>query len=1413
MSIHPYKDISYFVPYSLTIPSASHLVRAVFSSLSATLSCSKMADQIPFGVVEHILTKLGSKAFQEIGSMYGVPKEMTKLKDNLDVIKGVLLDAEEQQQQKTRGIEAWVQKLKGAVYDADDLLDDYATHYLQRGGFARQVSDFFSPVNQVVFRFKMSHRLKDINERLDAIEKKIPMLNLIPRDIVLHTREERSGRETHSFLLPSDIVGREENKEEIIRKLSSNNEEILSVVAIVGFGGLGKTTLTQSVYNDQRVKHFQYKTWVCISDDSGDGLDVKLWVKKILKSMGVQDVESLTLDGLKDKLHEKISQKKYLLVLDDVWNENPGKWYELKKLLMVGARGSKIIVTTRKLNVASIMEDKSPVSLKGLGEKESWALFSKFAFREQEILKPEIVEIGEEIAKMCKGNVLGVLKLSYDNLSTHLRQCFTYCALFPKDYEIEKKLVVHLWIAQGYIQSSNDNNEQVEDIGDQYVEELLSRSLLEKAGTNHFKMHDLIHDLAQSIVGSEILVLRSDVNNIPEEARHVSLFEEINPMIKALKGKPIRTFLCKYSYKDSTIVNSFFSCFMCLRALSLSCTGIKEVPGHLGKLSHLRYLDLSYNEFKVLPNAITRLKNLQTLKLTSCKRLKGIPDNIGELINLRHLENDSCYNLAHMPHGIGKLTLLRSLPLFVVGNDIGLRNHKIGSLSELKGLNQLGGGLCISNLQNVRDVELVSRGEILKGKQYLQSLRLEWNRRGQDGEYEGDKSVMEGLQPHRHLKDIFIEGYGGTEFPSWMMNDGLGSLFPYLIEIEIWECSRCKILPPFSELPSLKSLKLDDMKEAVELKEGSLTTPLFPSLESLKLCSMPKLKELWRMDLLAEEGPSFSHLSKLYIYKCSSLASLHPSPSLSQLVIRNCHNLASLHPSPSLSQLEIGHCRNLASLELHSSPCLSKLEIIYCHSLASLELHSSPCLSKLKISYCHNLASLELHSSPCLSKLEVGNCDNLASLELHSSPSLSQLEIEACSNLASLELHSSLSPSRLMIHSCPNLTSMELPSSLCLSQLYIRNCHNLASLELHSSPSLSQLNIHDCPNLTSMELRSSLCLSDLEISKCPNLASFKVAPLPSLETLYLFRVRYGAIWQIMSVSASSSLKSLHIGSIDDMISLPKELLQHVSGLVTLEIRECPNLASLELPSSPSLSGLTIRDCPNLTSMKLPSSLCLSQLEIIDCHNLASLELHSSPSLSQLVIRNCHNLVSLELPSSHCLSKLKIIKCPNLASFNTASLPRLEELSLRGVRAEVLRQFMFVSASSSLKSLRIREIDGMISLPEETLQYVSTLETLYIVKCSGLATLLHWMGSLSSLTELIIYDCSELTSLPEEIYSLKKLQKFYFCDYPHLRERYNKETGKDRAKIAHIPHVRFYLDSDMEWQVGPKSLTFLPIFII
>ena len=706
-----------------------------------------MAEQIPFNIIGGLLTKLSSTVIQQIGSAFGVGKELTKLTKKLDTVNGVLVDADKRQEESV-AVRSWMRRLKDVVYDVDDLLDVFATRQLQRGGVEKQVSDFFSSSNQLVFRFQISGRIKNIKKGVDEIVKEIPLLSLVQGSIT-HREVESSWRETHSFVLTSEIVGREENIEEIVKSLVSytdNNQEILSMVAIVGIGGLGKTTLAQLVYNDPRVaKNFELKIWVCVSNR----FDVKLLVKSILQSLIKEDVESLNLDALKTRLHENIRQKRCLLLLDDVWNEDVEKWDQLRTLLMVVGKGSKVVVTTRNRRVALIMGVESPVTLKGLDNDQSWDFFSKLAFKEgQEKAHPELVEIGKGIVNLCNGvplviktlatilhleteesvwlsiknnekllsigvgndNVLSVLKLSYDNLPIHLKQCFAYCGLFPKDHEFEKNMLVQLWMAQGYIQPSD------EKIGNQYFDELLSRLLLEKSEKNPYnnilcyKMHDLIHDLAQLVIGSEILVLEDNVKNISKEIHHVSLFKSMNLNLKALNVEQMRTFLSipiHDKYRDVSIQG--FSSFKCLHVLSLNGLNIKKIPKSLSILSHLRYLDLSYNKFDVLPDSIRRLKNLQTLKLVGCYNLKRFSNNIRDMSNLRHWENDE--NLSHMPCGIGELTMLQSLPIFVVGNRRG-----VGRLSELKTLNNLRGNLRIEGLENVRDVVVESREANLGGK-------------------------------------------------------------------------------------------------------------------------------------------------------------------------------------------------------------------------------------------------------------------------------------------------------------------------------------------------------------------------------------------------------------------------------------------------------------------------------------------------------------------------------------------------------------------------------------------------------------------------------------------------------------------------------------------------------------------------
>ncbi|KAJ9158771.1 hypothetical protein P3X46_024322 [Hevea brasiliensis] len=445
-----------------------------------------MAEHIPFSIAANLLTKLASFTSQEIGLVYGLKGDFRSLENTLSTIKAVLLDAEKKQA-NSHAVKNWIKRLQDVVYDADDLLDEMATESLRRkvegqGRMVRKVCDFFSSSNQIAFRFKMGHRIKDIRQRL---------------------------AEKDSSVLKSDIIGRDEDEKKIIDSLlCPDNQSNVSVVAIVGFGGLGKTTLAQLVYNDEKVmNYFDLKIWACVSEES----NVEMVVKIILKSANVE-VSKLPLEQLQIRLRKHLEGKKYLMVLDDVWNVDFRIWGHLRKYLMDGAIGSKILVTTRNKRVALAMEVDSPYALGGLTEDQSWDLFEKLVFREgTSRVNPNLIEIGKKTVKKCKGVPLAIRalggimrlkssesdewlfvsenkmwksfeddsdigpvpKLSYDYLPYHLKQCFAYCALFPKGYVFDKERLIYLWMTQGYVQCwSQSGNESLEEIGD----ELLFRS-------------------------------------------------------------------------------------------------------------------------------------------------------------------------------------------------------------------------------------------------------------------------------------------------------------------------------------------------------------------------------------------------------------------------------------------------------------------------------------------------------------------------------------------------------------------------------------------------------------------------------------------------------------------------------------------------------------------------------------------------------------------------------------------------------------------------------------------------------------------------------------------------------------------------------------------------------------------------
>ncbi|XP_039855445.1 putative disease resistance protein RGA3 [Panicum virgatum] len=262
-----------------------------------------------------------------------------------------------------------------------------------------------------------------------------------------------------------------EEGEEKGSRIQKKDQKVVQVLPIIGMGGLGKTTLAKMVYNDHRVQnHFELKMWHCVSKNFEATTIVRSVIE--LATKGTCDLPD-NMELLQGKLQEVIGRKRFLLVLDDVWNEEQRLWEDDLKPLLCSSKGgsrSMILVTSCIQQVASIMGTLPHLELACLSEDDSCTLFTKKAFNSKGAQEQtdELVILGKHIVNRCKGlplalktmgglmstmhqvqewetiaesnigdtnnGVLSILKLSYRYLSSEMKQCFAFCAVFPKDY-------------------------------------------------------------------------------------------------------------------------------------------------------------------------------------------------------------------------------------------------------------------------------------------------------------------------------------------------------------------------------------------------------------------------------------------------------------------------------------------------------------------------------------------------------------------------------------------------------------------------------------------------------------------------------------------------------------------------------------------------------------------------------------------------------------------------------------------------------------------------------------------------------------------------------------------------------------------------------------------------------------------
>eukprot|EP00258_Populus_trichocarpa_P021947 XP_024437966.1 putative disease resistance protein RGA4 isoform X10 [Populus trichocarpa] len=812
-------------------------------------------------------------------------------------------------------------------------------------------------LNQVVQRRDIALKIKEVSEKVNDIAKERAMFGFE----LYRVTDELQRLTTTSFVDESSVIGRDGEKKNVVSKLlaeSSQKARDVDVISLVGLGGIGKTTLAQLAFNDSEVTaHFEKKIWVCVSDPFDE---VKI-AKAILEQLEGSAPNLVELQSLLQRVSESIKGKRFLLVLDDVWTENHGQWEKLKPSLTGCARGSRILVTTRKDAVATMMGSTGHrINIKELSDEICRSIFNHVAFQERSKDERErLTDIGEKIASKCKGlplaaKVLGGLMqfkrtreewervlsselwelehverrlfppllLSYYDLPYVERRCFLYCAMFPKDYDMRKDELVKMWMAQGYLKETSGRDMEV--VGEEYFQVLVARSFFQdfkKYGLENirFKMHDIVHDFAQYMTKNECLTV--DVNTLGgatvetsfERVRHLSMMlsEETSFPVSIHKAKGLRSLLI--DTRDPSLgaaLPDLFKQLTCIRSLDLSKSSIKEIPNEVGKLIHLRHLNLaSCGELESLPETMCDLCNLQSLDVTWCGSLKKLPNAIGKLIKLRHLRINGS-GVDFIPKGIERIACLRTLNVFIVCGG-GENESKAANLRELKNLNHIGGSLRIDkvrDIENVRDVV-----DALLNKKRL--LCLEWNFKGVDSilvktelpEHEG--SLIEVLRPPSDLENLTIRGYGGLDLPNWMMT------LTRLRMLSLGPCENVEVLPPLGRLPNLERLLLFFLKVrrldagflGVEKdeNEGEIArVTAFPKLKSFRIRYLEEIEEWDGIERRVGEEDA----------NTTSIISIMPQ--LQYLGIRKCPLLRALPDyvlAAPLQELEIMGCPNLTN--------------------------------------------------------------------------------------------------------------------------------------------------------------------------------------------------------------------------------------------------------------------------------------------------------------------------------------------------------------------------------------------------------------------------------------------------------------------------------------------------------------------
>ncbi|KAF7076576.1 hypothetical protein CFC21_081206 [Triticum aestivum] len=511
----------------------------------------------------------------------------------------------------------------------------------------------------------------------------------------------------------SKIVGMDESKTEVINLLTEEygrgSSRQLKVVSIFGPGGMGKTTLANQVYQELR-RGFVCQAFLSVSR-SPSIMNILRTIFSKVSNRPYAGTEEGSVQQLAINIYEFLQDKRYFIVVDDIWDMDT--WDVIKCAFPMTRMGSRIITTTRINSVAEACSSSFNGHVYGIRPLDivySRQLFYRRLFNSEEHCPSHLQEVSNQILQKCGGlplaiiaisgllaskqktteiwnevkdsigralernrsveNMMKILSLSYFDLPSLLKTCLLCLGIFPEDTVIEKKCLIRRWIAEGLFHK--EGRYTVHELGEMCFNELVNRNLIQLVIDEHHKLntcrvHDTILDfiISKSIEDNFVTLVGVPFVpvNVKRKVRRLSIQLDTQGNCIVQKRRLVLSHARSLNIFGNSGEMSRLDEFRHLRIVDFGCWGspyngnIEHHIKNIGRLLHLRYLNLRGTRISELPGDIGCLRGLEMLDIrgTFVWELPASIVNLGKLV---HLLTDCKVTF---PDGIGKLQALEVL--------------------------------------------------------------------------------------------------------------------------------------------------------------------------------------------------------------------------------------------------------------------------------------------------------------------------------------------------------------------------------------------------------------------------------------------------------------------------------------------------------------------------------------------------------------------------------------------------------------------------------------------------------------------------------------------------------------------------------------------------------------------------------